>query len=200
MLLRVAAMVFVLALLFGSGLGRAEEFRPSNYDECITDSMRGVGSDVAARAIIESCRNQFPDTAAPAAVVAPAAAVSATPDTPAPPAEPAARAAPVAPGPVRDLTPDEVARLRTSAFIFSDSYRLTIRNENDALTVTELTVELWNSNRPKDRRSYEQAVVIPPLGSGTVSFNDVDPKAKYDSTWTDGSEEKWRIVAAKGRQ
>ena len=200
MLLRVAVMVFVLALLFGSGLARAEEFRPSNYDECITDSMRGVGSDVAARAIIESCRNQFPDTAAPAAVVAPAAAVSATPATPAPPAEPAARAAPMAPGPVRDLTPDEVARLRTSAFIFSDSYRLTIRNENDALTVTELTVELWNANRPKDRRSYEQAVVIPPLGSGTISFSDVNPKAQYDSTWTDGSEEKWRIVAAKGRE
>lgn len=36
-------------------------FSPNNYDECITESMRGVTSDVAARAIIISCRKQFPE-------------------------------------------------------------------------------------------------------------------------------------------
>lgn len=36
-------------------------FGPSNSDECITDSMRGVTSDVAARAIIRSCRARFPE-------------------------------------------------------------------------------------------------------------------------------------------
>ena len=31
-----------------------------DYDDCITDSMQGVSSDVAARAIIEACQNKFP--------------------------------------------------------------------------------------------------------------------------------------------
>ena len=58
---------------------------PSNFDECIIDAMRGVSSDVAARAIIESCRNLFPESepvaappVAPASVPAPAAEI----DTP----------------------------------------------------------------------------------------------------------------------
>jgi|TARA_B100000315_G_scaffold48882_1_gene43542 hypothetical protein len=33
---------------------------PDNYDDCITQTMQGVSSDIAARAIIESCQNQFP--------------------------------------------------------------------------------------------------------------------------------------------
>ncbi len=33
---------------------------PGNYEECILDSMKGVTSDLAARAIISSCRNKFP--------------------------------------------------------------------------------------------------------------------------------------------
>ena len=33
---------------------------PSSYDECITQTMQGVSSDIAARAIMESCQNQFP--------------------------------------------------------------------------------------------------------------------------------------------
>jgi hypothetical protein len=34
-------------------------FGPSTYDECILDSMRGVTSDVAARLVARSCREQF---------------------------------------------------------------------------------------------------------------------------------------------
>ena len=33
---------------------------PNNYDECITESMKGVNSDLGAKAIIASCRKQFP--------------------------------------------------------------------------------------------------------------------------------------------
>src|SRR5690242_16083174 len=39
-------------------------FGPSNYDECILDGMKGVTSDVAAKAIIYACRNKFPNTGA----------------------------------------------------------------------------------------------------------------------------------------
>lgn len=37
-------------------------FGPSNYEECIAKEMKGVSSDVAARAIITSCRKRFPIT------------------------------------------------------------------------------------------------------------------------------------------
>lgn len=34
-------------------------FGPSNYDDCVLSSMKGVTSDVAARAIMRSCREKF---------------------------------------------------------------------------------------------------------------------------------------------
>lgn len=36
-----------------------QQIEPDNYDDCITESMQGVSSDIAARAIIEACQNQF---------------------------------------------------------------------------------------------------------------------------------------------
>ena len=38
----------------------AQQAGPSSYDDCITQTMQGVSSDIAARAIMESCQNQFP--------------------------------------------------------------------------------------------------------------------------------------------
>ena len=35
-------------------------FGPSDYDDCVLQSMRGVNSDLAARAIAKSCREKFP--------------------------------------------------------------------------------------------------------------------------------------------
>jgi hypothetical protein len=52
--------VFAVAYLTLSGLASAGTFGPSTYDECILANMKGVGSDVAARAIAASCAKQFP--------------------------------------------------------------------------------------------------------------------------------------------
>ena len=49
------------ALLSTAPVARAGLLGPSNYDECITESMKGVTSDVAARAVIQSCRSRFPE-------------------------------------------------------------------------------------------------------------------------------------------
>jgi hypothetical protein len=38
----------------------ALQAEPVNYDDCITQTMQGVSSDIAARAIIEACQKQFP--------------------------------------------------------------------------------------------------------------------------------------------
>jgi len=35
-------------------------FEPSDYDDCILKSMKGVTSDVAARQIMRSCGQKFP--------------------------------------------------------------------------------------------------------------------------------------------
>ena len=36
-------------------------FGPSDYDECILESMKGVTSNLAAQAIVRSCRAKFPE-------------------------------------------------------------------------------------------------------------------------------------------
>lgn len=41
--------------------GLAGGATPSDYDECILESMKGVKSDLAARSIIRSCRKKFSD-------------------------------------------------------------------------------------------------------------------------------------------
>ena len=48
----------ILAILLPGVAGGAA---PSNYDECILESMKGVKSDLAAKSIIMSCRNKFPE-------------------------------------------------------------------------------------------------------------------------------------------
>lgn len=55
---RIAASSLVI--LF-STTASAGWFGPSNYDECILESMKGVTSDVAARLVARSCREKFPD-------------------------------------------------------------------------------------------------------------------------------------------
>jgi hypothetical protein len=195
MLLRQNLFVFVIALLLSPGIGCADEYRPSSYDECITDSMRGVGSDVAARAIIASCRNQFPSTAPvetrqDESVEAQAA--------PAQPVEATQRQEQTAPGPSRNLTSEELQNLKSSAFILADSYRVTIQNKNEHVTITEVTVAVWNASNPDVRRSYTLPVTVLPHGSGRVTFKDVDPDPHNGSMWSDGSEYHWSIVAGAG--
>ena len=53
-------ILFVLLfLLILPQYTRAGMFGPSNYDECITESMKGVKSDIAALAIIKSLKSVF---------------------------------------------------------------------------------------------------------------------------------------------
>ena len=166
---------------------------PSNFDECIIDAMRGVSSDVAARAIIESCGNLFPESkpeaapqAAPASDPAPAAAV-----TPAPEAAP-----PVAPAPLdmageRNLTGDELAQLSARAKVFGDTYRVTVSNGNPNLTLTEVTIAVWDdSDLGATRSEHSEATQIAPQTSAMVKYT---VHYRGDETgWN------WGVVAARG--
>lgn len=185
--------VFLLPfLLLSPSVGHGA---PSNYDECILDSMKGVSSDVAARAIIESCRNLFSDSAveaaplaAPVPVTAPDARDAAMPAAPA--------AASVDPAPpdrtaARRLTADELAMLRSRAKVFGSTYRVRIENENPELTLTEVTIAVWDdADSAAGRKEYSEAVDIPPHTSAEVKY-----AVHYrgdETAW------RWGVVAARG--
>jgi len=195
MLRKMPVLLLPLVLLCPT-ISHGGLFGPSNYDECITDSMRGVSSDVAARAIIESCRNLFPEAereAAPQAAPAedyatPAAAVAVT--------SAAQAAAPVAPAPIdttgaRSLTADELARLRAKAKVFGSTYRVTIDNDNPNLTLTEVTIAVWDDgDSAAGRKEYSEAVQIAPQASAMAKYT---VQYRGDETgWN------WDVVAARG--
>lgn len=53
-------LIFI-TLLFTPLLANAWNlFGPKNYDDCILEGMKGVTSDLAARNIMNSCREKFP--------------------------------------------------------------------------------------------------------------------------------------------
>lgn len=59
---RLTNSLFILLLIgFSSGsLAQLGLFGPSDYNECILEGMKGVTSNVAAKAIAHSCRKKFP--------------------------------------------------------------------------------------------------------------------------------------------
>ena len=196
--------LLVCAVLLLPQASQAGLFGPKNYDECITDSMKGVSSDVAANAIIAACRNQFPDgnsataeapAPAPQTAAAPAAAPAAATAAPAavqpapPPAAPAKAAA--APPADRQLSEEELGRLHATAFIFGTSYRITLENGNDDVTVTELTIAVWDETMPGSTQTFTQSVNAAPNGSDVARY-----KVIYKGEDQDWS---WKVASARGR-
>jgi hypothetical protein len=200
MMLRKLPALFVLLVLSCPTVGHANESRPSNYDECIVDSLKGVSSDVAARAIIESCGNLFPkpgQQATPQAAPAPATTSEALPPVAVAPATPAVQAAaPAEPSSVdsaraRDLTDDELALLSFKAKIFGSTYRLTIENGNPNLTLTEVTIAVWDdADSAAGRTEYSEATEIAPHASAMVKY--IVHYRGDETGWN------WGIVAARG--
>jgi hypothetical protein len=192
MITRPVFVTLVAALLAFSGAARSE---PSSYDECILDAMKGVSSDVAARAIIESCRALFPDTPqeAPAAAAATGAAAGAAA------ASQSVEPAPDAPlqsgssaGVVRELSSEELDKLEYRGAFLGTAYRVKVTNGNEDLRLTEVTIAVWDKDDIDRLKTYRTAVDIPPLNEGT---------AKYTVVY-DGQEETWAwgLVGAKGVQ
>ena len=199
-MLRKMPFLLVPLVLLCPGIGYGGLSDVSNYDGCIVDSMRGVSSDVAARAIIESCRKLFPTSqtaaapppaaaAAPAGKAAPPAAVGAA--TQALPAATPVPPAPVETAGARDLTADELARLRVKANVFGSSYRVTIDNGNPHLTLTEVTIAVWDdSDSGAGRKEYSEAVQVAPQTTAKVKYT-VHYRGD-ESSW------RWGVAAARG--
>lgn len=200
-MLRKVPVLFFPLVLFCPSIGHGATDDPTNYDECIVDAMKGVSSDVAARAIIDSCRNLFPGTqadAVPPAVPAPAPAAQpamAPAPEPAPVASPASTT-PVAPEPLdtagaRELTTEELGRLSSKAKVFGATYRVMIENGNPDLTLTEVTIGVWDagdSARPRIEQS--QTVRIGPQDSAEVKY--VIHYRGDETGWS------WGVIGARG--
>jgi len=178
MMLRTGSSLLVLAVFMFPGVGQAA---PSNYDECILESMRGVSSDVAAQAIISSCRNLYPEQQEVAAQVEDTAPQA---DTPIP------HPVPVATGPGRSLTAAELDKLRARIKAFGSSYTATIQNKNENLTVTEVTIAVWDDSNSSSLREYPQEVMIAPMESVEPRFT-VHYKGD-ELNWA------WKLASAKG--
>ena len=169
---------------------------PTSYDECILETMKGVSSDIAAQAIIDSCRRMFPEapeaetepTVAPAAA-APAAATSAAPTgeaaAPAATSQPASTATPEAPaaataatvtavaaaatgstsssgGTVRMLTEEELDKLEYRGNFLGTTYFVKVFNGNENLTLTEVTIAVWDKDYIDGLETYRDDVEIEP--------------------------------------
>ena len=177
-MLRTGSSLLVLAVFMFPGVGQAA---PSNYDECILESMRGVSSDVAAQAIISSCRNLYPEQQEVAAQVE-----NTVPQADAPIPQPV----PVATGPGRSLTAAELDKLRARIKAFGSSYTATIQNKNENLTVTEVTIAVWDDANSSSLREYPQEVMIAPMESVESRFT-VHYKGS-ELSWA------WKVASARG--
>ena len=58
--MKILVAFFVATTVCFPTVALAGLFGPSTYDECVLENMKGVGSDLAARAVVASCRSQFP--------------------------------------------------------------------------------------------------------------------------------------------
>jgi hypothetical protein len=179
----------LLIALSLSAASNADESEFSSYDECILESLKGVSSDVAANAIIESCRRTFPDAAA----VAPAAAEPSPPPEAAPVEQPEPEAKPVvaAAGESRELTAEELSKLKATLFAgFTTKYKVTFENLNENITVTEVTIAVWDDLDPRGLKTYTQTMDIPPAGEQQVSYEVI--YMGDDQGW------RWKVDSAKG--
>jgi hypothetical protein len=178
----------ILAVFFISGAAHADDSEFASYDECILESLKGVSSDVAADAIIASCRNTFPE-AQPGAVDA------VVPESAAESVQPEASPTEAKPGPAsasnsRALTQEELGKLRATLMGFLTNYRVTFENMNEDITITEVTIAVWDDYDPRGLKKYTETMHIPPSGSARVTYDVV--YMGDDQGW------RWKVESAKG--
>ena len=180
------------ALLSGPALADVSEF--SSYDECILESLKGVSSDFAANAIIASCRSTFPETTPQAAEAAEPAPEpeqeTVQPEQAATAAAAASVAATAEPTESRELTKEELSKLKATLFGFTTNYKITFENFNDAITITEVTIAVWDDLDPRGLKEYTETMHIPPQETAKVTYEVI--YMGDDQGW------RWKIVSAKG--
>ena len=192
MIPRPSIVLILLPLYLLVGSARADVSEYSSYDECILESLKGVSSDVAANAIIASCRNKFPESVAPAAAPAEPIPEAAKPEQEAvqPEAAAAAALATAASGESRELSEEELKKLKATLFGFTTKYQVTFENFNENITVTEVTIAVWDDLDPRGLKKYTQTMHIPPQEKQKVTYEVI--YMGDDQGW------RWKVDSAKG--
>ena len=193
---RLSVLLFFLSVFLLPAPGRADVSDFTSYDECILESLKGVSSDVAANAIIASCRSKFPETAA---VTAESVAPAPEPESP-PAAEPAGETKPepagetkpdpAVSGESRELTSEELRNLKATLFGFTTKYTVTFENFNENIAVTEVTIAVWDDLDPRGLKKYTETMHIPPSESAKVTYRVI--YMGDDQGW------RWKVDSAKG--
>jgi len=178
MRLPIKYLLPALTVFLSPGTSHADASEFSSYDECILESLKGVSSDVAANAIIASCRSTFPEAAA----VAPAE----PPEAPQGEAKPE----PASGGESRELTQEELGNLKATLMGFLTNYRVTFENLNEDITITEVTISVWDEFDPRGLKKYTETMHLPPSESAKVVYEVV--YRGDDQGW------RWKVDSAKG--
>ena len=188
MRLPIKYLLPALSVFFIPGASHADASEFSSFDECILESLKGVSSDVAADAIIASCRSTFPEAAAvaPAPTEAPAEPESVPPEAPQAESKPE----PASGGESRELTQEELANLKATLMGFLTNYRVTFENMNEDITVTEVTISVWDEFDPRGLKKYTETMHVPPSESAKIDYEVV--YMGDDQGW------RWEVDSAKG--
>jgi len=193
---RLFIALIIPAFFVAAGPARADVSEFSSYDECILESLRGVSSDVAANAIIASCRSAFPETA-PAAAVTPVTGPEVEPapeprpeSAPAEAPPPAAKPQPASAAESRELSQEELGKLKSTLFGFATKYKVTFENMNEDITITEVTIAVWDDFDPRGLKKYTETMNIPPGGEEKVEYEVI--YMGDDQGW------RWKVDSAKG--
>ena len=186
MRLPIKYLLPALSIFFIPGASHADASQFSSYDECILESLKGVSSDVAADAIIASCRSTFAEAAAAAPAEPPAEPQSVPPEAP----QGEAKTEPASVGESRELTQEELANLKATLMGFLTNYRVTFENMNEDITVTEVTISVWDEFDPRGLKKYTETMQLPPSESAKVVYDVV--YVGDDQGW------RWKVDSAKG--
>ncbi len=151
------ASILILVILVA---GVVDWITPSNYDECILKSMKGITSDIAADFVASSCGEKFK--------VEPKKQLSSRPLT------------------NQELDQlDGKADLRYGISTEgSISYEGTIFNGNSIVIVAEITIQVTTTiGGKKVSRLYTDDVFIRPGTTGAFNFNIVRGDKGVDYSW-----------------
>jgi hypothetical protein len=157
---RIYTAIFMSAFAFSPVASMAALFGPNNYNECITSSMKGVTSDVAARAIVGSCRAQFPEKAPDSAT-----SIELPPDA------------------VSKIT-------GRAGLEYNDTFSGNIYNGNSNFIISSVVIELVPKAKTKnpnyfdrfDRKEYNVDLYLMPLTNRRFSVS-IDPAGHKDFDW-----------------
>lgn len=152
-------IVVIVSFLFLAMLlpGLAGSAAPGDYDECILESMKGVKSDLAARSIIMSCRNRFPDK---------------------PKRKLESRA--LSFNEMLQIT----GKARFWGSSLGDDFSGRIYNGNSDITVSEITIQITTIIGGKEiTRLYRDDVTIEPQTAGYFGFDILEGDKEADYSW-----------------